>query len=242
MANQIKLDSRIVYLLENEWYKDGLRKVGKTHRMLGRNGRLKSLQGAGVPGKFNIVCALLCHEPGAAKVIEDALHTFWKDKNINDSPTGSQEWFHGITDAEFKAQFSVLVNTSRGRIEWWTEDNDEPFDNDDEQEDELPVSFDEVSSTSPVATPLVASPVVRYDHSLTTVDTYPLLINKEKEAYQQWRRRNQGFSNPLYCDTVKSLNRTKTMQWDDKRLSFVLLRDDYEWLTPELRAVLNDCF
>ena len=234
MTTLSKVNQRIVYVLKNKWYRDDLRKVGKTTQMLGRKGRLTTLLNAGVPDNFDIVFAIVCDEEGAAKDIEDSLHTMWKDNNINDSRLGSREWFEGIPDTEYEKILTLLVNTSRGRIQWWTEDNDTPCYTDDElEEEELQVSFHEDSPTIPV---------VRYDHSLTTVDTYPLLTEKEKGAFQISRRRAQGFFKKPFMEAVKHLNRKKTMEWDDKRLSWVLLRDDYEWLTPELRSMLKDCF
>jgi len=222
-----------VYVLKNRRYQADLRKVGIATQMLGRKGRLTTLKGAGVPGKFEIVFAIVCEEEGTAKDIEDSLHSMWKENNINDSSLGSQEWFEGIVDAEYEKILTLLVNTSNGRIQWWTEENDEPFDTDYEVE--------EPEAVSPVASSSTAT-IGKYDHSLTTAETYHLLTEKEKGAFQTWRRRAQGLFKPLFMEAVKSLNRKKTMEWDDKRLSWVLLRDDYEWLTPEIRSILKDCF
>ena len=246
MANQSKLSYRIVYVLKNVWYRDGLRKVGSATKMLGHNGRLNTLKRAGVPGNFEIVFAIVCEEEGKAALIEDALHTMWKEKNINNSSTGSQEWFYGISDAEYKAQFELLININGGKIQWWTKENDTPS-GDEPDEEELSIPFDEVASivtesSITVPSPPAPAPQFKYHHSKTTVDTYPLLTEKEKGAYQVWRRRAQGFFKDPWIESVKHLNRNKTMEWDAKRLSWVLLRDDYDWLTPELRSTLKDCF
>ena len=243
MANQSKLSKRIVYVLKNQEYRDGLRKVGISNKMLGDKGRLTTLRTPGVPGHFEIVCAIVCEEVGKAAIIEDSLHSMWKEKNINKSPTGSQEWFHGISDAEYKAQFELLIKISGGKIQWWTKENDCPS-GDEPDEEELSLPFDEVASivSESSAASVVSNYHSKYNHKATTVDTYHLLTGKEKGAFQTLRRRAQGLFKPLFREAVKSLNRKKTMEWDDKRLSWVLLRDDYEWLTPELRLTLTDCF
>lgn len=262
MANQSKLSKRIVYVLKNQDYRDGLRKVGISNKMLGDKGRLTTLRTPGVPGHFEIVCAIVCEEVGKAAIIEDSLHSMWKEKNINKSPTGSQEWFHGISDAEYKAQFELLIKISGGKIQWWTKENDCPS-GDEPDEEELSLPFDEVASivsessafndirfffsSSPPAPPAPPAPVVsnylsKYDHNATTVDTYPLLKKAEKLAYQTWRCHHQGFRSKAWRKAIKQLKREQIKKWDDIRLSYVLLRNDYEWLTPELRRTLKDCF
>ena len=98
---------------------------------------------------------------------------------------------------------------------------------------------DEMKTESVISTEYIRK---KYDHESTTSENFHCKEKREQESFKQRRRRAQGFENPKYKLAVECMNGSKTTEWNLSRLSWVLIRTDYEWLTPDIKSFLKDCF
>jgi hypothetical protein len=79
---------------------------------------------------------------------------------------------------------------------------------------------------------------VEYDGM--TPEKFGQLSSKEKEKFKSWRRTRQGITRTKVADKVNG--KGIIFKWKTETLSHVLIRDDHDWLTEEIRSLLKDCF
>jgi len=242
-------DWRVFYVVKNPAFQPGWLKLGSTTRMLGKGGRLDTLYTTNVPLEFEIVVAIVCCEPGLVKKIEDALKIQYKQYKINKSIYGSREWFFGIPEEQLHATLQNIVLGSNGRIQWWTKDNDaaatvndsiESVSTNEDSETTAATGISDISAVTSVEEDSAEEirKYNKYDYSDSNFNSWD---ENKKRSFKSARRDKQGLSNPIFRSVASKQGLRTWAEWDVERMSFVL-KENYEWITPEIRAVLKDCF
>jgi hypothetical protein len=73
-------------------------------------------------------------------------------------------------------------------------------------------------------------------------EDYEKLSKEEQGKYGTWRRNLQGIGKSKVKSALSTMNRKPAFYWNSDHLSWKLIREDYDWLTPEVRSCLKDCF
>ena len=63
----------------------------------------------------------------------------------------------------------------------------------------------------------------------------------KKRSFKSNRRDQQGLSNRIFTEAARQQGLRNWADWSIEKMAFIL-KENYSWITPEIRAVLKDCF
>jgi len=78
----------------------------------------------------------------------------------------------------------------------------------------------------------------RYDYNDGVFNAW---CKRKRASYKSIRRDNQGLNHPIFTSVASKQGLRTWADWNVDKMSFVL-KENYPWITPEIRAVLKDCF
>jgi hypothetical protein len=78
----------------------------------------------------------------------------------------------------------------------------------------------------------------RYDYNDGVFNDW---CKRKRASYKSIRRDNQGLNHPIFTSVASKQGLRTWADWNVDKMSFVL-KENYPWITPEIRAVLKDCF